>query len=341
MLFGLPGGRPAFGDLDRPRAAPGRPSIPRLILALPRSWVILATLAMLIAGCAGRPVGGADRGGSRRVVSFAPGHAERHRLGLPPAHRSAVQPGDWIKADEIEGRVVDINWRTSGSRTATSTWSSFPTGCVRGDDHQLRPSPPGGTAWSCRCTDRASPPPTLPARCCSPPPIHAGAGRSGAVRVGGPDRICSATRPTCGSTTTNRPGAGPTSVSRLVSVVSPRRAAPRPCARPSLSSTRPSTTVESQITTADVPPSGSRFSAHGRSRRGRPRPLASTAFGGPVSARRTIVSAVSAPSYWLPPLIGLVSVLRRNGVDDLDVLDIEAGEVFRRSWTWRDEPAGP
>ncbi len=100
---------------DRPRRS-GRRPVPRLLLAVPRLVVILATAAYLIAGVWGVDLSAAltALGVTSLVVSFA----LQDTLGGVASGFTllADQPfsaGDWIESDDVEGRVIDVNWRST------------------------------------------------------------------------------------------------------------------------------------------------------------------------------------------------------------------------------------
>ncbi|MGI9643853.1 MAG: mechanosensitive ion channel domain-containing protein, partial [Ilumatobacteraceae bacterium] len=100
---------------DRPRRT-GRRPVPRLLLALPRLVLILATLWILIAGVWGVDLSAAltALGVTSLVISFA---LQDTLSGLASGFTLlADQPfstGDWIESDDVEGRVIDVNWRAT------------------------------------------------------------------------------------------------------------------------------------------------------------------------------------------------------------------------------------
>ncbi len=100
---------------DRPRRT-GRRPVPRLLLALPRLLLILATLWVLIAGVWGVNLSAAltALGVTSLVISFA---LQDTLGGIASGFTLlADQPfsaGDWIETDEVEGRVIDVNWRST------------------------------------------------------------------------------------------------------------------------------------------------------------------------------------------------------------------------------------
>jgi small-conductance mechanosensitive channel/CRP-like cAMP-binding protein len=100
---------------DRPRRT-GRRPIPRLLLALPRILLILAAGWFLVAGVWGVDLSAAltALGVTSLVVSFA---LQDTLSGIASGLTLLVdQPfgtDDWIEADDVEGRVIDVNWRAT------------------------------------------------------------------------------------------------------------------------------------------------------------------------------------------------------------------------------------
>ena len=100
---------------DRPRRS-GRRSVPRLLLAVPRLAIILVTAWWLIAGVWGVDLSAAltALGVTSLVVSFAlqdtlGGIAS----GFTLLADQPFSPGDWVKSGDVEGRVIDVNWRST------------------------------------------------------------------------------------------------------------------------------------------------------------------------------------------------------------------------------------
>ncbi len=100
---------------DQPRRS-GRRPIPRLLLALPRLLLILATAWLLIDLVWGVDLSSAltALGVTSLVISFAlqdtlGGIAS----GFTLLADQPFSPGDWIESDDVEGRVVDVNWRAT------------------------------------------------------------------------------------------------------------------------------------------------------------------------------------------------------------------------------------
>ncbi|MBT8240676.1 MAG: mechanosensitive ion channel family protein, partial [Acidimicrobiia bacterium] len=113
---GLSALRVVVADLaGRPRRT-GRRPIPRLLLALPRLLVILATAWFLIAGVWGVDLSSAltALGVTSLVISFA---LQDTLSGIASGFTLlADQPfatGDWIESEGLEGRVIDVNWRST------------------------------------------------------------------------------------------------------------------------------------------------------------------------------------------------------------------------------------
>jgi len=100
---------------DRP-ARTGRRPIPRLLLALPRLVLILATLWFLIAGVWGVDLSAAltALGVTSLVISFAlQDTLSGIASGFTLLADQPFETGDWIECGDIEGRVIDVNWRST------------------------------------------------------------------------------------------------------------------------------------------------------------------------------------------------------------------------------------
>ena len=100
---------------DRPRRT-GRRPIPRLLLALPRLLLILATLWILIAGVWGVNLSAAltALGVTSLVISFAlQDTLSGIASGFTLLADQPFAPGDWIESEQVEGRVIDVNWRST------------------------------------------------------------------------------------------------------------------------------------------------------------------------------------------------------------------------------------
>ena len=101
--------------VNRPRRTDRR-SVPRLLLAVPRLAIILVTAWWLIAGVWGVDLSAAltALGVTSLVVSFAlqdtlGGIAS----GFTLLADQPFSPGDWVKSGDVEGRVIDVNWRST------------------------------------------------------------------------------------------------------------------------------------------------------------------------------------------------------------------------------------
>ncbi|MDH3753847.1 MAG: mechanosensitive ion channel family protein [Acidimicrobiia bacterium] len=103
------------GLADRPRRT-GRRPIPRLLLAVPRLLLILGTAWILVAGVWGVDLSAAltALGVTSLVISFA---LQDTLSGIASGFTLLVDqpfsPGDWIESEEVEGRVIDVNWRAT------------------------------------------------------------------------------------------------------------------------------------------------------------------------------------------------------------------------------------
>ncbi len=101
--------------VDRPRRSDQR-SVPRLLLAVPRLAIIIFTAWFLIAGVWGVDLSAAltALGVTSLVVSFA---LQDTLGGIASGFTLlADQPfsaGDWIQSGDVEGRVIDVNWRST------------------------------------------------------------------------------------------------------------------------------------------------------------------------------------------------------------------------------------
>jgi len=109
-----------IGDRSRSRPPePGRRQVPALVLLLPRLALLIGTGVVVLAGVWDVDLSSAlaALGVTSLVVSFA---LQDTLSGLASgvlllSDRPFTQ-GDWISADEVEGEVIDINWRTSRIR---------------------------------------------------------------------------------------------------------------------------------------------------------------------------------------------------------------------------------
>lgn len=100
---------------DRPRRR-GHRAVPRLLLAVPRLLVFLFAAWLLIAGVWGVDLSAAltALGVTSLVISFA---LQDTLGGIASGFTLlADQPfsaGDWIESDDVEGLVIDVNWRST------------------------------------------------------------------------------------------------------------------------------------------------------------------------------------------------------------------------------------
>lgn len=100
----------------RDRSRNERGGVPALVLALPRVLVLLATFWILFDSVWGVDLSSAltALGVTSLVVSFA---LQDTLSGLASGFLllsdAPFQPGDWIQYGDLQGRVVDFNWRSS------------------------------------------------------------------------------------------------------------------------------------------------------------------------------------------------------------------------------------
>ena len=115
---------------DQP-ARTGRRPVPRLILALPRLLLILAALWFLIAGVWGVDLSAAltALGVTSLVISFAlQDTLSGIASGFTLLADQPFSPGDWIESDDVEGRVIDVNWRATRIRNRDGDLIVIPNG---------------------------------------------------------------------------------------------------------------------------------------------------------------------------------------------------------------------
>ena len=120
----------------RSRAASGaRRQIPNLLLAVPRLLVIVAVAWILVAGVWDVDLSSAMQalGITSLIISVAlqdtlSGIASGFLLMLD----RPFQPGDWIHADDIEGSVVDVNWRSTRIQNRNLDIVIVPNGALAG-----------------------------------------------------------------------------------------------------------------------------------------------------------------------------------------------------------------
>lgn len=108
--------------VDRTRvrmSAGGRRNAPELLLMLPRLAVVLIAAWLLIDTVWGVDLSAAltALGVTSLVISFAlQDTLSGLASGVLLLSDQPIQPGHWIRVDETEGMVVDINWRTTRIR---------------------------------------------------------------------------------------------------------------------------------------------------------------------------------------------------------------------------------
>lgn len=122
-------------DRIRHRPAEGRRAVPRLLLAFPRLVLTIAIAWILVAGVWQVDLSAAltALGVTSLVISFAlqdtlGGIAS----GFTLLADQPFQPGDWIRAEDVEGRVVDTNWRSTRIQTRNGDLVIVPNGKLAG-----------------------------------------------------------------------------------------------------------------------------------------------------------------------------------------------------------------
>ncbi|MEM9033051.1 MAG: mechanosensitive ion channel domain-containing protein [Actinomycetota bacterium] len=106
-------------DIRRRPRADGRRPVPQLLLMLPRLVVVAVVSWVLIDTVWGVDLSSAltALGVTSLVISFAlQDTLSGLASGVLLLSDQPFQAGDWIRVGDIEGRVVDINWRTSRIR---------------------------------------------------------------------------------------------------------------------------------------------------------------------------------------------------------------------------------
>jgi small-conductance mechanosensitive channel len=107
----------------------GKGSVPQLLVALPRLAIIIATGWILVASVWGVDLSAAltALGVTSLVVSFAlQDTLSGLAAGVLLLSDQPFQPGDWIEAGDVEGRVVDVNWRTTRVRDRNGDMITVP-----------------------------------------------------------------------------------------------------------------------------------------------------------------------------------------------------------------------
>ena len=127
--------RVAVDDIrTRPRRD-GRGPVPQLLLAMPRLAIIIATGWILIGNVWGVDLSAAltALGVTSLIISFAlqdtlSGLASGVLLLSDPP----FQPGDWIESGEVEGVVIDVNWRTTRIKDRNGDTTTVPNSQLAG-----------------------------------------------------------------------------------------------------------------------------------------------------------------------------------------------------------------
>ncbi len=112
-----------------------RAPIPRLLLVLPRLGVILLSAWLLLSVVWNVDLSAAltALGVTSLVVSFAlQDPLSSLASGFLLLSDQPFQPGDWIQFDELEGRVTDVNWRTTRIETRNGDMVVIPNGTLAG-----------------------------------------------------------------------------------------------------------------------------------------------------------------------------------------------------------------
>ena len=119
-------------DIAKRRAdMPGARSIPQLVFLLPRLVVVLVAAWLIVGSVWSVDISGlfAALGVTSLVISLAlqptlSGIAS----GLLLLGDRPFKPGDWIRAGDLEGQVIDLSWRTSKVRTRDGDVVIIPNG---------------------------------------------------------------------------------------------------------------------------------------------------------------------------------------------------------------------
>ena len=118
------------------RAASGaRRQIPKLLLAVPQLLVILVVAWVLVAGIWDFDLSAlfAALGVTSLIISVAlQDTLSSMASGFLLMLDRPFQPGDWIDAEGIEGRVVDVNWRSTRIETRNLDVVVVPNGTLAG-----------------------------------------------------------------------------------------------------------------------------------------------------------------------------------------------------------------
>lgn len=319
---------------DRP-ARTGRRPIPRLLLALPRLLMILATGWILIAGVWGVDLSAllTALGVTSLVVSFA---LQDTLSGIASGFTLlADQPfatGDWIESNDVEGRVIDVNWRSTRVQNRDGDLIVIPNGQlanatiinfdqpsrlhrVKVDVQIERSAPP--TAAIAMLNDAAR---STPGVVEDPPPF------ARVTQIADPVVDYQASMWIDDYALAPRVKAD---FGALVWYLSYRHDVPLPNPAQDLYLfDGAKTAIESQVTTADIRrrlvdmPVVAGLDDDALDR------LASVASIGQYQSGETIIEEGTQHDLLLMHAGRARLVLRRDGADDLNVVEIEAGEVF-------------
>ncbi len=115
---------------DRPKTS-NRPSVPRLLLALPRILVILTAAWFIIAGVWEVDLSAAlaAAGVTSLVISFAlQDTLSGIASGFTLLADQPFSPGDWIETDTVAGQVIDVNWRATRIQDRNGDLIAIPNG---------------------------------------------------------------------------------------------------------------------------------------------------------------------------------------------------------------------
>lgn len=118
-------------DNIKKRPSDGGRSVPRLVLAFPRIVLIIAVGWILVDGIWRIDLSSAMT--ALGVTSLVVSLALQDTLGGIASGFTLLadqpfQPGDWIEADGVEGRVLDTNWRSSRIETRNGDLVAVPNG---------------------------------------------------------------------------------------------------------------------------------------------------------------------------------------------------------------------
>jgi small-conductance mechanosensitive channel/CRP-like cAMP-binding protein len=320
--------------LDRPRRT-GRRAIPRLLLALPRLLLILATGWLLIDGVWGVDLSAAltALGVTSLVISFAlQDTLSGIASGFTLLADQPFAPGDWIESEEIEGRVIDVNWRATRVQDRNGDLVVIPNGQLANATitnydqpkrlHRVsvpvqieRTAPP--TAAIEMLVDAAR---STPGVVEDPPPF------ARVTQIADPVVDYQASMWIDDYTIAPKVMAD---FGALVWYLSYRHGVPLPNPAQDLYLfDGAKTAIESQVTAADIRRRVADMPVISEIADDVVDQLAAAASIGRYQRGETIIAEGAQPNFLLLDQGRARLVLRREGSEDLDVLDIEAGEVF-------------